>query len=216
MTARQNAVERLVAQGVVPVIRTRTVAHARLAVAWLAEANYRCFELTMTIPGAIDLMRELRDRPDFVVGAGTVLDEETARDVIAAGAEFLVSPAVRPEIVAVGREHGVPVLLGALTPTEVLAASRAGSPVVKLFPASTVGPAHLKALKSVYPTIPIMPTGGIDAVNLAEWLAAGAACVGVGGKLLDNKAIEQGDRQSIMDAGADLLAVLERYRRQRI
>ncbi len=195
-----------------PVIRTSTVASARLAVEWLAEANYRSFELTMTIPGAIDLIRELRERPDFLIGAGTVLDPETAREVIAAGAKFLVSPALVPDIVAVGREHGVPVLMGGVTPTEILAASRAGSPVVKLFPASTVGPAHLKALKSVFPTIPIMPTGGIEAGNLADWFAAGAACVGVGGKLLDNKAIERGDRQSIIDAGSELLAALQRCR----
>jgi 2-dehydro-3-deoxyphosphogluconate aldolase/(4S)-4-hydroxy-2-oxoglutarate aldolase len=212
MHREPSAVDRLLSQGVVPVIRTSTVASARLAVEWLAEANYRSFELTMTIPGAIDLIRELRERPDFLIGAGTVLDPETAREVIAAGAKFLVSPALVPDIVAVGREHGVPVLMGGVTPTEILAASRAGSPVVKLFPASTVGPAHLKALKSVFPTIPIMPTGGIEAGNLADWFAAGAACVGVGGKLLDNKAIERGDRQSIIDAGSELLAALQRCR----
>jgi 2-dehydro-3-deoxyphosphogluconate aldolase/(4S)-4-hydroxy-2-oxoglutarate aldolase len=130
MHREPSAVDRLLSQGVVPVIRTSTVASARLAVEWLAEANYRSFELTMTIPGAIDLIRELRERPDFLIGAGTVLDPETAREVIAAGAKFLVSPALVPDIVAVGREHGVPVLMGGVTPTEILAASLAGGEAV--------------------------------------------------------------------------------------
>jgi 2-dehydro-3-deoxyphosphogluconate aldolase/(4S)-4-hydroxy-2-oxoglutarate aldolase len=205
MTSHPSAVEQILSQRVVPVIRTHNIANARKAVLWLAEANYRSFELTMTIPGAVDLIAELRQQTDFQIGAGTVLDEQAATEVIAAGAQFLVSPSALPAVAAVARTHGVPCLLGGLTPTEILAAWQMGSSVVKLFPAATVGPAHLKALKSVYPFIPIMPTGGIDVGNIAQWFAAGAACVGVGGKLVDEQAIERDERQNIIDAGAELL-----------
>lgn len=195
----------LVRFGVVPVIRTGAAETARTAVSWLEEAGYGTFEITMTTPGAVGLVAELAAAGRALIGAGTVLTAAATAEVVQAGARYVVSPGVVPEVAEACRDLGVPCLMGALTPTEVLAALAAGAAAVKIFPASTVGTGHLKALRSVFPAVPFMPTGGIDTGNVATWVQAGAVCVGVGGKLVDEGAVKRGDRDAIVTAGRQLM-----------
>ena len=206
MTA-QETLEALRSAVVVPVIRTTDTRLAEAAVDWLGDAGFRVFEVTMTIPDATGLIARLAQRTGLLIGAGTVFDAEQARACIAAGAEFVVSPAVVPEVAAACRVSDTACLLGAMTPTEVHAALGAGSNAVKIFPAGSVGgPAHLKALRAVFPDVALCPTGGVDAGNLADYLAAGAAFVGVGGKLVDTAALAAGDRPTILEAARRVLA----------
>jgi 2-dehydro-3-deoxyphosphogluconate aldolase/(4S)-4-hydroxy-2-oxoglutarate aldolase len=191
---------------VVPVVRTSTARHAATAVAWLRDAGMRVFEITMTIPDAPALIRELSADPDLLVGAGTVADAATARACLAAGARFLVAPWVDASLAAPCGDAGAALMLGALTPSEVRAALAAGADVVKIFPASSAGgPAHIKALASVFPGVAFCPTGGVEPGNVAAYLAAGAAFVGMGGALVDEKRIAAGDRSAIEAAAKAIL-----------
>ncbi|PZW38969.1 2-dehydro-3-deoxyphosphogluconate aldolase/(4S)-4-hydroxy-2-oxoglutarate aldolase [Humitalea rosea] len=197
----------LIAARVVPVIRTSTRAHAATAVAWLKEAGMRIAEITLTTPGATALIADLARDPELLVGAGTVPDAEAARACIAAGAKFLVTPWVDPAVCAIAREHKVAMLAGAFTPTEIRAALAAGADAVKIFPASTGGTGHLKALVSVFPGVKFCPTGGVDARNIPDWIAAGAAFVGMGGRLVDETAIARGDKASVQAAAWAALGI---------
>ncbi len=190
--------DRLREARVVPVVRTSTASHAATAVAWLREAGLRIFEITLTIPDAVPLIRDLASDPALLVGAGTVPDAAAASACLQAGARFLVAPWVDPALAPPCREAGAMLMLGAMTPTEVRAARAAGSDVVKVFPASSAGgPAHLRALRSVFPGVAFCPTGGVEPDNIAAYLAAGAAFVGMGGALVDEKRIAAGDRGAI-------------------
>jgi 2-dehydro-3-deoxyphosphogluconate aldolase / (4S)-4-hydroxy-2-oxoglutarate aldolase len=191
---------------VVPVVRTRSAAHAATVVQWLRDAGLRIFELTMTIPDAPALIRELASDPSLLVGAGTVPDARMAEACLAAGARFIVAPWIDPTLSAPCRAADATLMLGAVTPTEVRAALAAGADVVKVFPAASVGgPAHIKALASVLPDVAFCPTGGVDPGNLAAYLAAGAAFVGMGGALVDEKRIAAGDRAAIQAVARQIL-----------
>lgn len=186
---------------VVPVIRTGAIETARRAVDLLAGESFRLFEITLTTPGAVDLVGELTRRAGLTVGVGTVCSAVDAERAIAAGARFVVAPAMLPEVADACRAGGLPVMLGAATPTEILAAHRAGADVVKIFPAAQLGgPGFIKAVRSIYPDIAFMPTGGIDADNLAAYLDAGAMCVGIGGRLVDDAALLAGRDDAIRAA----------------
>ncbi len=199
-------IARLRAARVVPVVRTSTAAHAATAVSWLRDSGLRIFEITMTIPDAPALIRDLASDPGLLIGAGTVPDRATAEACLAAGARFIVAPWVDPALSAPCRDAGALLMLGAVTPTEVRAALAAGADVVKIFPASSVGgPAHIKALTSVLPHVPFCPTGGVEPGNVAAYLAAGAAFVGMGGALVDEKRIAAGDRGAIEAAARAVL-----------
>ncbi|MFL1463788.1 bifunctional 4-hydroxy-2-oxoglutarate aldolase/2-dehydro-3-deoxy-phosphogluconate aldolase [Roseococcus sp. DSY-14] len=201
-------IEALRAARILPVIRTATAAQSRLAVEWLAAEGFRTFELTMTTPGALELLGELARDPALRFGMGTVPDAWHAQAAIHAGARFLVTPWVDPEVAQCCREMDTLCMLGAMTPTEVRAAQRAGAGVVKLFPASTAGgPAHLKALGAVFPGVPFCPTGGVEPGNAALYLRAGAAFVGIGGKLADPHALAGNDRATIQAAAREALAI---------
>ncbi len=192
---------------VVPVVRTSTAARAATAVSWLRDAGIRIFEITMTIPDAPALIRELASDPSLLIGAGTVPDRASAAICLAAGARFIVAPWIDPTLSAPCRDAGAALMLGALTPTEVRAALAANADVVKIFPASSVGgPAHIKALASVLPHVPFCPTGGVEPGNVAAFLSAGAAFVGMGGALVDEKRIAAGDRAAIQAAARQVLA----------
>ncbi len=183
---------------IVPVVRTRSAQHAATAVQWLRAAGFRVFEITMTIPGGVELISRLARDPDVLIGAGTVPDATTARACLDAGARFIVAPWVDPALSEPCRHVGALLMLGALTPTEVRAALNAGADVVKVFPASsTGGPAHIKALASVFPDVAFCPTGGVQAGHIAAYLDAGAAFVGMGGALVDENRIAAGDRAAI-------------------
>jgi 2-dehydro-3-deoxyphosphogluconate aldolase/(4S)-4-hydroxy-2-oxoglutarate aldolase len=178
-------IEKLRAARVVPVVRMQSAVHAETAVDWLHGAGLRIFEITMTIPGAVGLISRLAANPNLLIGAGTVPDAATARACLDAGARFLVAPWVDAALSEPCRQAGAALMLGALTPTEVRAALAARADVVKVFPASSAGgPPHIKALVSVFPGVAFCPTGGVEPGNVAAYLAAGAAFVGMGGGLV--------------------------------
>ena len=196
-----TVLDRLRAARVVPVVRTPTAEMAATAVAWLREAGLTVFELTLTIPGAVELIRALAADPALLVGAGTVPDAAAATACLAAGARFIVSPWVDPALAAPCSAAGAAFLPGALTPTEVRAALAAGADAVKIFPASSVGgPAHVAALRSVFPGVAFCPTGGVGPGDVPAYLAAGAAFVGMGGALVEAKRIAAGDKGAILAA----------------
>lgn len=202
--------DRLRAARIVPVIRVSRPEHARLAVAWLREVGLSVFEITLTIPEAPALIRELAADPALTIGAGTVPDRAAAEACLDAGARFLVAPWVDPGLAQAARPRGAAVLLGAMTPTEVRAALAAGADAVKIFPASSAGgPAHIKALRAVFPDVAFCPTGGVEARNTPDYLAAGAAFVGIGGRLVDEAAIIRGDRAAIAAAGREVLGIMQ-------
>ena len=201
-----TVLDRLRAARVVPVVRTPTAALAATAVSWLREAGLTVFEITLTIPDAVPLIRELAADPALLVGAGTVPDAAAARACLDAGARFIVSPWIDTTLAAPCHEAGAAWLPGALTPTEVRAALAAGADAVKIFPASSVGgPAHVAALRSVFPGVAFCPTGGIGVADVAAYLTAGAAFVGMGGALVDAKRIAAGDRGAIQSAARAVL-----------
>jgi 2-dehydro-3-deoxyphosphogluconate aldolase/(4S)-4-hydroxy-2-oxoglutarate aldolase len=193
----------LIEQRIIPVLRLKSRALAERGIAALAEAGFGSVEITLTTPDALALIRELRASaaPGLLVGAGTVLDLDSARACLDAGAQYLVSPCVVPGLGELAHATGAACLAGAFTPGEVLAAWRAGADIVKLFPASTGGPGHLAALHAVFPHIPLCPTGGVTLDNLEDWRRAGAAVVGVGNHILDLAALEAGHMERVI-AGA--------------
>ncbi|SEM02445.1 2-keto-3-deoxy-phosphogluconate aldolase [Roseovarius azorensis] len=186
---------------IVPVIRHRETRIAETACHILAEEGAGVLEITMTVPNADALLERLgAAHPDIVLGAGTVLDAAEARRAIAAGARFIVSPCWCDAVAAACGVAQIPYLPGAMTPGEVLHHAQNGAHVVKVFPADAAGgPGFLKALRAVFPDIPLMPTGGVTPDNAADYLAAGALCVGMGGNLLPAAALEQGDEATARD-----------------
>lgn len=203
--ADHDLIATLRAARVVPVVRTRSAAIAATAVQWLRDAGLTIFEITMTIPDAPALIRELASDKGLLIGAGTVPDAAMAEACLAAGARFIVAPWVDPALSAPCRAARAALMLGAMTPTEVRAALSAGADVVKVFPASSVGgPGHIKALASVFPGVAFCPTGGVDPGNFTAYLAAGAAFVGMGGALVDERRIAAGDRAAIQDAARQI------------
>ncbi|MCG7327857.1 bifunctional 4-hydroxy-2-oxoglutarate aldolase/2-dehydro-3-deoxy-phosphogluconate aldolase [Achromobacter sp. ACRQX] len=190
----------LLAARVVPVLRYTDAAAAAYAAEVAVSAGCSTLELTWTIPNVTDLVRALRDKhgASLLLGVGTVLDESQAREALVAGADFLVSPALAHEIVDMAHAADALCMLGAFTPSEVLAARRAGVDVVKVFPADTGGPKHLAALKSVYPDTIFCPTGGITQENMGTYFAAGAGLVGIGSNLYDKAAFASRDTAALV------------------
>lgn len=196
--SRAATVDRLVAQRVVPVLRFDSAGRTREAVAALREAGFTTFEITMTTPDAVPLVRELAADPALLIGAGTVLDLDAARRCLDAGARFLVAPCRVAGLARAAHDRGAAALIGGWTPGEVLAAHRAGADVVKIFPAASGGPAHLAAIRAVFPDVRLCPTGGVSAQNLRDYFRAGAAFVGVGNNIIDAQALAAGDRASVI------------------
>lgn len=180
----------------VPVVRATSADQAMHAIDAIKEGGVDVLEITMTVPGAIRVIEQVAERyqKDAIVGAGTVLDPETARACILAGAKFIVSPSLNSETIALCRRYGVLVMPGALTPTEVVAAWQAGADLVKVFPCSALGGAsYLKALKAPLPQIELIPTGGVSLKTVADFLKAGASALGVGNDLVDAAAMKAGN-----------------------
>lgn len=168
-------------------------------------------EFTVSSPGVLDMIREASSHfgDEVVMGAGTVLDPETARAAILAGAEFIVTPTLNLATIELCKRYGKPIVPGALTPTEILTAWQAGADIVKVFPASTMGSSYLKSVLAPLPQIRLAPTGGVSADNAAEYLQAGAAVVAVGGKLVDKGAVALGDWQAITAQAEKLVTAVE-------
>ena len=180
--------------GIVAVIRIKDPARLKAVVDAIAEGGVRVLEVTMTVPGAVELIAELAPRmpPGFILGAGTVVDAVTAGRVIDAGAAFIVSPVFRQEVISACHARDVAAMPGCFSPTEILNAWDGGADVVKVFPATALGPGYIKDVRAPLPQVKLMPTGGVTVDNAGEWIAAGAVAVGVGSALLDAKAIAEG------------------------
>lgn len=176
---------RIKAQKVVALIRADSSDGLLDCARALAEGGLTSIELTMTTPGAIRLLEKASEElPDFLFGLGTVLDAETARTGILAGAKFIVTPALRPDVITLCRRYSVPVFSGAFTPTEIINAWEAGADAVKIFPAEFFGPNYLKSVKAPFPQVDMVPTGGVTAENVGEFLKAGATAVAAGSSLV--------------------------------
>jgi len=208
--------ERILEVGIVPVVRANSPAEAAFAAQAVSQGGIPIVEITMTVPGAIGLISELvRYTPEVLVGAGTVLDAETARLCLDAGAQFLVSPGFDLETVKLAAQEDVVIMAGALTPTELMAACRAGADFVKIFPCAQVGgAAYIKALKGPFPQVPLVPTGGVNLETAGNFIAAGAAALGVGGELIDRDAIQSGRSAVIENLARKFMDVVRNARNQ--
>jgi 2-dehydro-3-deoxyphosphogluconate aldolase/(4S)-4-hydroxy-2-oxoglutarate aldolase len=200
--------------GLVPVLRADSVEKALALAVAVADGGVKGLEVTMTIPGAIQVIRRLaEERPDILIGAGTVLDPETARICILEGAQFVVSPALNLKTIEMCHRYSIAVLPGALTPTEVLTAWEAGADVVKVFPAGALGGAkYLASLKGPLPQIKMIPTGGVSLATAAEFLDAGAFALGVGSDLVDAKAMAAGKPEVVTESARKYLAIVREFR----
>jgi 2-dehydro-3-deoxyphosphogluconate aldolase/(4S)-4-hydroxy-2-oxoglutarate aldolase len=197
--------------GIVPVVRAPSEELAMRAADALLAGGVSVFEITMTVPNAQAVIRALVKRfaSEALVGAGTVLSADDARSCIDAGAQFIVSPGLDHDTIEAAHASNVPVMPGALTPTEVISAYKAGSDMVKIFPCSAVGGAkYLKALKGPLPQVKMLPTGGVSLATVAEFIAAGAAALGIGTELVDTKALAAGQDAVITQRAKELVAAV--------
>jgi len=203
--------------GLVPVLRADSEVEA-LEIAYALEAGgVTVLEVTMTVPGAVDAIRRLANEAGdrILVGAGTVLDPETARACMLAGAQFIVSPSLNVKTIEICRRYSIAVFPGGLTPTEIVTAWEAGADAVKVFPCSAVGGAkYLKAIKAPLPQIELIPTGGVSLATAAEFLEAGAIALGVGGDLVDSKAIRAGKPEVITENARKYLEIVAAHHRK--
>ena len=196
--AKSDVLARIKAEKVIALIRADSSASLLDCARALSAGGLNCLELTMTTPNALELCAQVsRELPQILLGLGTVLDAETARAGIAAGAKFIVTPAVRPTVLAVCREAGVPILSGALTPTEAYTAWELGADIIKIFPAEFFGPAYIKSLKAPFPIIEFIPTGGVTPETVGEFLKAGAFATAAGSALVAAAALKAGDWPAI-------------------
>ncbi len=201
--------------GLVPVLRADSIEQALALAAAIADGGVTVLEITMTVPGAIQVMRQLAEqRPDLLLGAGTVLDPETARICILEGAQFIVSPALNLDTIEMCHRYSIAVLAGALSPTEIVNAWQAGADVVKVFPASALGGAkYLTALKGPLPQVKLIPTGGVSLATARDFLEAGAFALGVGSDLVDAKAVAAGKPEVVTESAKQYLAIVREFQR---
>jgi 2-dehydro-3-deoxyphosphogluconate aldolase / (4S)-4-hydroxy-2-oxoglutarate aldolase len=196
-------------------VRASTSAEARAAAEAVCKGGIPVVEITMTVPGAVEVIRELAKHAsgELLVGAGTVLNPEQAQRCLDAGAQFLVSPGFNAKTVALAAAEKILIMAGALTPTEVIAAWDSGADFVKIFPCGTVGGAkYIKALKGPLPEIPMVPTGGVNLQTAAEFLEAGAAALGIGGELVHPGHLKSGNTEAIVDAARKFVAIVKETR----
>src|SRR6516165_2882709 len=215
--SKQEVASKIIEIGIVPVIRAKSSRLAMSAVEAVFTGGILVVEITMTVPGALDLIAQLSKSVGaaILIGAGTVLDAQTAQRCLDAGARFLVSPGLDLETIRFANCSSTLIMAGALTPTEVLTAWKAGSDLVKIFPCGSVGSAkYLRALKAPLPDIAMVPTGGVNLTNAAEFIHAGAAALGVGGELVSATALESGNFGEITENARKYVAIVSEARRQ--
>ncbi|MGB9464504.1 MAG: bifunctional 4-hydroxy-2-oxoglutarate aldolase/2-dehydro-3-deoxy-phosphogluconate aldolase [Candidatus Acidiferrum sp.] len=212
---KQKVRERIIEIGIVPVVRASSASEACVAAEAVCQGGIPIVEITMTVPGAVEVIRELVRKcgADVLIGAGTVLNADTARRCLDAGAQFLVSPGLNLETVAFAAREGKLIMAGALTPTEIMAAWDAGADIVKIFPCGQMGGAkYIKALKGPFPQIPFVPTGGVNLSTAAEFIEAGAVALGVGGELVQADALKSNKPEIIVDNARKFLAIVKQAR----
>ena len=215
MSDKAEVLETIRRIGIIPVVRAKSADEAMQAIDAIREGGISVLEITMTVPGAVSVIEQVTARfgNDALVGAGTVLDAETAKACIASGAQFVVSPALNLDTIAYCREQDVAIMPGALTPTEVVQAWNAGADFVKVFPAGAVGgPSYLKSLKAPLPQIELVPTGGVSLKTAADFIKAGAAALGVGADLVDIKAIREGQSSLITERARQFVDIVRQAR----
>jgi len=211
---KSETIARIISGGVIPVIRASSQEEALAVIEAIVAGGLTTLEITMTVPGAVELMAKLSEREELLIGAGSVLDPETASECIAAGAKFIVSPATNFDTILYCNETEIVVMPGALTPTEIVNAWDAGADFVKVFPADSMGGAkYLRAVKAPLPDIKLIPTGGVSQATAADFIRAGAAAVGVGADLVDLKAVREGRAGDITDAARKYLEIVKGARR---
>lgn len=218
MDNKAEIVQRIAQDGIVPILRTPTAEDALELAEVLRGAGLRTLEITLTVPGALEAIKELAVSfsPDLLVGAGTVLNIEDAMKVHEAGARFVVMPVFDAAVIAFCRAHGLACFPGALTPTEIFTAWQAGADAVKVFPASAVGGAeYIRAVKAPLPDIQLLPTGGITIENAASFIKAGAFALGVGGDLTDVAALRTGKRALIAERAQLFMEVVREAHNER-
>lgn len=215
MTTKSEILTHIRQLGLVPVIRATSADEAMRAIDAIKAGGIDVLEITMTVPGAVRVIEQVAERygNDAIVGAGTVLDPETARACILAGARFIVSPSLNLGTIELCRRYSVPVMPGALTPTEVITAWQAGADMVKVFPCSAMGGAsYLKALKAPLPQVDLIPTGGVNLKTAADFLTAGASALGVGADLVDLKALGDGKAAEISERAKQYVEIVKAQR----
>lgn len=212
--SKHEIISRIVSGGVIPVIRASSKEEALAVIEAIAAGGITTIEITMTVPSAVELIGELSVRDDLLLGAGSVLDPETARDCIKAGAKFIVSPATNFVTILYCNEDDIVVMPGALTPTEIANAWDAGADFVKVFPADSMGGAkYLRSIKAPMPDVRLIPTGGVSMSTAAEFIRAGAEAIGVGSDLVDLKAMSEGRASDVTEAAMKYLEVVARARK---
>ncbi|MBI1787757.1 MAG: bifunctional 4-hydroxy-2-oxoglutarate aldolase/2-dehydro-3-deoxy-phosphogluconate aldolase [Acidobacteria bacterium] len=212
---KEQVLANIISIGIVPVVRTASAESAIRSIEAIHRGGVRAAEITMTVPGALRALEKIADQfgDRIVLGAGTVLDPETARACMLAGAEFFVTPSLKPATIEMAKRYSKVICPGALTPTEVLTAWEAGADVVKVFPCGNVGgPKYIKALRGPFPHIEMIPTGGVNLETVGEFLKAGACAVAVGGELVDPKSIKEGRYDIIEERARQYLAAIARAR----
>jgi 2-dehydro-3-deoxyphosphogluconate aldolase / (4S)-4-hydroxy-2-oxoglutarate aldolase len=212
--SRHDDLQRVLRSGLVAIIRANSGEQLVQVARALYEGGIDVIEVTFTVPNAVEVLAAVKKElgKQILLGAGTVLDPETARAAFLAGAEFLVSPVVNLDVIRMGMRYDKLVMPGAYTPTEVLAAWEAGADVVKLFPADIGGPAYLKALKGPLPQVRILPTGGVNLQTLPDFFQAGACAVGLGSSLVEKDAVERGDFARIRDLARQYVELVAKVR----
>ncbi|MEO7658393.1 MAG: bifunctional 2-keto-4-hydroxyglutarate aldolase/2-keto-3-deoxy-6-phosphogluconate aldolase [Pyrinomonadaceae bacterium] len=209
---REQIIQKIEEIGIVPVVRAASADEAMKAIEAIKEGGINVLEITMTVPGAVKVIEAVTDKygSDVLVGAGTLLDPETARACMLAGAQFIVSPALNLDTITICRRYGVPIAPGALTPTEVVTAWQAGADFVKVFPAGSVGGAsYIRNLKGPLPQIKLIPTGGVSLKTASDFIKAGAVALGVGTDLVDVKAIRDGNSQLITERARQFVEIVQ-------
>lgn len=210
MASHYDTLKRLLESKLVAVVRLDSGEQLLKVAEALREGGIDIIEFTVSTPGALDMVKQATTRfgDEVLIGAGTVLDPETARASILAGAEFVVTPTLKLATIEVCKRYGKPIIPGAFTPTEILTAWEAGADMVKVFPASVAGPDYLKAILAPLPQLRLVPTGGVSAENAAAFIKAGAAALGVGGKLVDKKAVARGDWAALTAEAQALVTIV--------
>ena len=208
--SRADIVAQLLATKIVAIIRLDSSDAVFNTAIALKKGGVTAIEITMGTPNALEEISKLATCEGILPGVGSVVDAKTAAQAIGAGAQYIVTPASKKEIIEVAHQYGKPVLSGALTPTEILQAYEWGADIIKLFPAATFGLPYFKAVKAPMPYIPIMPTGGVTIENAAEWLENGAVCLGVGSTLVNKKLIAQKDFNAIMELARQMRIAVDK------
>src|SRR5579864_792654 len=212
--SKESQLQKVLDAGIVAVVRAPDSQQLVEVARALADGGVNVIEITMSVPNALDVLRQVRQAlgERILLGAGTVLDPETARAVLLAGAEYIVTPTLNLDVIRLCQRYDKLVLPGAFTPTEILTAWEAGADIVKVFPAEVVGPAFFKAVRGPLPQIRLMPTGGVDLNTAADFLKAGACCLGIGSQLVEPKAVAERNFDRIRDLARQYVAIVKKTR----